>query len=305
MNFRHQERIGFLCLVGAIGLWSTVEVVVRAIHDAVPPIQLAWARFLIGAFILLLLLPADLRRRNLRLTPSILGFCAWVALPGIAVSGMALQFSLQRTGAATVATVYGAAPLFVMALSRVLLGDPFTARRAAGLLCGLTGIAILSLGRHSAHFSPEGVFWAIVAAAAFAFWTVMVKKSAGAFAGLPVTALCCLFGVLYLSPPAFLESGGLQFGALRQHALPVLYLGLGGTGLAYWLYFRGLEHVDATRAASIILLKPPAATLLAALCLGEPLTWNLLAAMALIAAALYIVFMARPAGPRRSEESPK
>lgn len=293
---RKQERLGFACLLAAIGLWSTVEVVSRSILTEVQPIQLAWVRFLVGGIFLGALLPFDLKRRGLHLDRRIVFFCFWVSLPGVVLSNIALQYSLKYAGAAVVATIYGASPLFVLGLSRMLLGDRMTAPRIAGLCCGLLGIAVLSLGKPSSTFSLPGVALALCAAGAFSFWTVLVKKSAGAYGGLPVTVLCFAFGAAFMTPMAWLEGGGIDWRALVHHAGALLYLSIGGTGLSYWLYFKGLEHVDATRAASVILLKPPAAALLAAVCLGETLTWNVLISMTLIGAALYGVFFWRYPG---------
>lgn len=291
MHQRHSERLGFLCLIGAIALWSTVEVVTRTIHDAIQPVQLAWVRFLLGGALLAALLPLKLRKRGLRLNGDIVRFCLWMSWPGIVISNIALQYSLKYSGAAVVATVYGAAPLFVLGLSRILLGDAMTMPRVLGLVSGLAGIVILTLGKPSPTFSLLGVACALGAVGSFAFWTVCVKRWAGAYAGLPVTALCCCFGVAFMTPMAWVEGGGIDVGALVDHAGPVLYLAVGGTGLAYWLYFTGLEHVDATRAMSVILLKPPLAAFLATVWLGEPLTWNVFGAMALILVALYGVFV--------------
>ncbi|MBL7646422.1 MAG: EamA family transporter [Candidatus Hydrogenedentes bacterium] len=274
----------------AIGLWSTVEVVTRTILTEVPPIQLAWIRFFVGGVFLSTLLSHDLKRRGLRIDRRILWFCLWVSVPGVVVSNIALQYSLQLTGAAVVATVYGASPLFVLALSRLLLREPMDFARVAGLCFGLAGIAVLSLGKPSPAFSLAGLLLALCAAGTFSLWTVLVKKSAGAFTGLPVTVLCFAFGVLFMTPFALLESEGIDWAVLQRHAGSILYLSVGGTGLAYWLYFKGLAHVDATRAASIILLKPPVAALLASAVLGEALTWNLLVSMGLIGAGLYGVF---------------
>lgn len=291
MHTARNEPLGFLCLLGAIGLWSTVEVVTRAIHADVPPVFLAWIRFLIGGSFLLALLPGYLRRRGLRLDRRIVLLCLALCWPGVVVSNIALQYGLTAAGAAVVATAYGTAPLFVLGLSRVLLGDPLTLPRVAGLCTGLLGIVVLSLGKPSPDFSLPGVACAVLAAGSFATWTVFVKRSSGPFAGLPVTALCCGFGVLFMTPLAWIEGDGISLAPLLVHPSALLYLAIGGTGIAYWLYFTGLEHVDATRAMSVILLKPPAATILAAVVLREPLTWNVAAAMALILLALYGVFI--------------
>jgi len=298
MNSRKQTRIGYFCLIGAIGLWSTVEVVTRSILGEVQPIQLAWVRFLIGGLFLAALLPLDLRKRGLRLDRRIVFFCLWISIPGVVISNIALQYSLVHTGAAVVATIYGASPLFVMGLSCLILGDRVTLPRVVGLCCGLLGIAVLSMGKHTDDFSPLGVVLALCAAGAFSLWTVFVKKSAGAFAGLPITVLCFAFGVLFMTPLALLEGGGIDLAALLKHVGPVLYLAIGATAVSYWLYFKGLEHVEATPAASMILLKPPLAALLAYVWLGEPLTLNLLVSMALIGTAIYgVYFWKRPALP--------
>ena len=306
MNSIRNERLGFLCLLTAIGLWSTVEVVIRTLHDAIPPIQFAWVRFMFGGVLLLALLPIELKRRGLRLDRRILFFAAWSALPGIAVSSIALQYGLTHAGAAVVATVYGAAPLFVMALSRVLLGDAMTLPRVVGLCFGFLGILLLTLGKASPTFSLLGVFWALLSVGSFCLWAVLVKKFAGPYAGLPVTAVAFLFGVLYMTPLMIWEGGGLDMDALLAHPGPVIYLSIGTTGIAYWFYFMGLERIDATQAMSVILLKPPLAAVLAITILGEPLTWNIVVAMVMILAALYgvIIWDRRVRARKMSEVSP-
>lgn len=290
MNSRTQTRLGYFCLIGAIGLWSTVEVVTRTILTEVQPIQLAWVRFLLGGILLGALLPFDLKKRGLRLDRRIVLFCLWISIPGVVISNIALQYSLVHSGAAVVATIYGASPLFVMGLSCLILGDHVTLPRLVGLCCGLLGVAVLSMGKHTDAFSLLGVAFALCAAGAFSLWIVFVKKSAGPFAGLPITVLCFAFGVLFMTPLALFEGKGIDLTALLHQAGLVLYLAIGGTALSYWLYFKGLEHVEATPAASMILLKPPVTATLAYVWLGEPLTWNLLLAMLLIGAAIYGVF---------------
>jgi drug/metabolite transporter (DMT)-like permease len=296
MMHTRNERIGFLCLLVAIGLWSTVEVVVRSLHEAIPPIQFAWVRFMLGGVFLLTLLPMELKRRRLRLNRRIVLFSLWSSIPGIAVSSMALQFGLTYAGAAVIATVYGAAPLIVMGLSRVMLGDRMTRPRVVGLVCGFLGILLLASGKPSPTFSLVGVGCALLSVGTFSLWAVLVKKYAGDYGGLPVTALSFFFGVLFMTPLMLWESGGVTLAPLLAHPGAVLYLSLGTTGIAYWCYFMGLGRVDATRAMSIILLKPPAAALLATWALAEPLTWNVIASMVMILASLYgVILWDRPA----------
>lgn len=116
-----------------------------------------------------------------------------------------------------------------------------------------------------------------------------MKRFAGAHGGLPISALCCAFGAVFIFPLVLWEGDTTALQHLPVLWLPVLYLSIGTTGIAYYFYFSGLERVDATRAVSVILLKPPAAVALAACWLGEPITWNLALAMLFILGGLYLV----------------
>jgi bacterial/archaeal transporter family protein len=79
--------------------------------------------------------------------------------------------------------------------------------------------------------------------------------------------------------------------ALREHrALPsiptrsVVFLVLSGlaTGVAWFAYFRALQLGPASRVAPIDKLSLPLTILLAAVWLGEPLSWRLAAGVVLM-----------------------
>ncbi len=287
-----QEAKGFLYLIVGIVLWSTAEVVIRSVNDVVSPIFLAWFRFALGSLVLMALLPMELKRRQLKLNGKILLHAAWMAVLGIFLCGITLQLALVHAGAGVVATTYGAAPIMVFVFSRILLGDPMTWPRFLGVVCGFAGICVLALSEESVTFSLLGFGYILFNITCFALFTVFIKKYAGPFGGLPITALCFVFGSLYMMPFMFWEGQTellTSWTAFREVAIPIIYLAIGTTGFAYLFYFMGLEKVDATQAISVILLKPPLATFLAWATLGEPVTWNLVFAMVLILGGLYLV----------------
>lgn len=289
MRKLNPETRGYVLLLLGIGLWSTAEVVIRAIHTEIAPVQLAWVRFVIGGAFLLSIMPGDLKRREVRLDRRIVLHCVWLSLLGVVATGISFQFALKHAGAGIVAAVFGAAPMMVLVFSRLLLGDPMTLPRIAGVVMGFLGILVLSISHPSPTFSLFGFGLALFNAACFALFTVAVKKIAGPFAGSPVMALCCAFGALFITPLMLLENDWRALDHLPHLWLPVLYLSLGTTGLAYLFYYQGLEKVDATRAVSVILLKPPLAAFLAAVVLHEPVTWNLAGALVFILGGLYLV----------------
>lgn len=286
---RHPALSGLLCVGGAIVLWSTAEVVTRTIIQDIGPFLLAAARFTLGSAFLLVFLPGELRRRSLRITRGVLWTATWMSIIGVIIASVSYQYSLKYAGAAIVATIFGASPLMVLFLAAMLLDEAITSAKVAGMSVGLCGIGVLSLSQSSATFSLLGLGLAVVCAFSFALFTVIVKKCAGPYAGLPITALCFVMGALFLIPMAIAEGDTTALAHVETLWLPVLYLAIGASGLPYLLYFMGIERVEATQAITLVLMKPPLAATLAVVCLGEPMTWNLVGGMGLILVGLYLV----------------
>jgi drug/metabolite transporter (DMT)-like permease len=270
-------------------LWSTAEVVTRVVVGRITPIQLAGTRFGIGAICLLLFLPFDLRRKGLPITKRVLLQAAWLSLIGIVCANLSYQYSLKHAGAGVVATMFGTSPLFTLLLSALILREPLTKAKLAGVILGLVGIVVLASSDPSPTFSMTGYVFALSCSISLSLFTVFVKKLAGPYAGLPITALCAAFGAVYFMPMVLWEGHTETLAHVRDIWIPVLYLSVGTTGLSYYLFFKALEHVDATQAISMLFLKPPIATVLAALVLGEAITWKLALAMVAVVGGLYLV----------------
>ncbi len=285
----HPALFGLTCVGAAIVLWSTAEVVTRTIIQDIGPFLLAAARFTIGSVFLLMFLPGELRRRSLRITRRVVWMATWMSVIGVVIASVSYQYSLKYAGAAIVATVFGTSPLMVLLLAAMLLNEAITPAKVVGMSAGLCGIGVLSLSQTSATFSLLGLGLAVVCAFSFALFTVIVKKFAGPYAGLPITALCFVMGALFLIPMAIAEGDTKAWAHMETLWLPVLYLAIGASGLPYLLYFVGVERVEATQAISLVLMKPPLAAMLAVVCLGEPVTWNLVTGMGLILVGLYLV----------------
>ena len=127
-------------------------------------------------------------------------------------------------------------------------------------------------------------------------WLVYAFVSAGASALTAILAKVGVQGVPSTLATAIrtivvLVVGWAMVFALREHrALPsiptrsVVFLVLSGlaTGVAWFAYFRALQLGPASRVAPIDKLSLPLTILLAALWLGEPLTWRLAAGVGLM-----------------------
>jgi len=282
---------GYLYLLTAVALWSTAEVVTRSINDLISPLQFAWVRCCIATVLLMLIFPFEMRRKKLKITRKILWQAMYMSLLGIVLSAITYQFALVYAGASIVATIYGIMPIMVFILARIVLGDPLSADRMLGVLLGFAGILVLSMSKESETFSLLGVGIMVLNIFIFSLFTVLVKKHAKEFAGIPFTTLCFIFGFFWMTPLVCFEWDTRGWDNIAQIWMQLLYVGIFTTGVAFVLYLTALERIDATGASSIILLKPPFAILLAHFALGEELTWNVAVATAFITSGLLLVNM--------------
>ncbi|MEA3486273.1 MAG: DMT family transporter, partial [Thermodesulfobacteriota bacterium] len=75
---------------------------------------------------------------------------------------------------------------------------------------------------------------------------------------------------------------------LSEAWIPVLFLSLAGTALAYVLYYFGLMNTSAQKGAMAFFLKPVLASLLAVIFLGETINIYMLLGTALILSGLFL-----------------
>ncbi|UQX01190.1 EamA family transporter [Streptomyces sp. RerS4] len=181
-----------------------------------------------------------------------------------------------------VAAVLGAAgPLFVVGLAALLLGERAKARTVLAAVAGAFGVSMVVL-KAEAALDLVGVIAGVVSSASMAAGTVMTKRwgrpegvgplavtgwqlTAGGLVIIPVAA------VIEGAPPALDGEAFLGYG----------YMMLINTGIAYWLWFRGLGRLTATSVTLLGPLSPLTAAVIGWAALGQALTPVQLVGMAI------------------------
>lgn len=281
--------IGLFCL-----LWSYAFVAGKIGVTHCPPLILLAARFSLAG---ILILGATLIRGDGWLL-------SWRDAAIFAVLGIAnnaLYLGLGYTGLQSVSAGLGglivsANPVFTAALAALLLGEGMTRRKAGGLLLGITGVTLivwhrLSVGTDSLH----GIVFTLASLASLVAGTILFKLLA------PKGSLWIGNGVQNLAAGLVLTPVALTFADI--HAIDVTpgligafaFLVLGGSILAYWLWFHLLKVCGATAASAYHFLMPPLGMLFAYLVLGEHVEARDL--LGIIPVALGIYLVTRPAKP--------
>lgn len=280
--------IGLFCL-----LWSYAFVAGKIGVTHCPPLILLAARFSLAG---ILILGATMVRGDWSLS--------WrdaVIFAVLGIANNALYLGLGYTGLQSVSAGLGglivsANPVFTAGLAALLLGEGLTWRKASGLLLGIIGVTLivwhrLSVGTDSLH----GIIFTLASLASIVAGTILFKLLA------PRGSLWIGNGVQNLAAGIVLIPVALTFADV--HAVDVTpsligafaFLVLGGSILAYWLWFHLLKVCGATAASAYHFLMPPLGMLFAYIVLGEHIETRDL--LGIIPVALGIYLVTRPAKP--------
>jgi probable blue pigment (indigoidine) exporter len=258
------NRTTDLCLTAlAPIIWGSSYIVTTEMLPDGFPLTVALLRALPAGLILLLVVrqlpPAGWRGRVF-----ILG-----AL-NFAVFWSMLFVAAYRLPGGVAATLGAIQPLLVLFLARIALGSGITMLGIVAAISGLIGVAMLVLGPTS-NLDPIGIAAALAGAASMAAGTVMTRKWQPPVSPLTFTAWQLTAGGILLIPVALILEPGFPVPTVTNLA-GLVWLGLIGAAMTYYLWFRGIARLGPTTVTSFGFLSPTSAVLLGWVILGEALS---------------------------------
>ncbi len=266
-----------LVLIAANLVYATAPSVTRVTLDHVGPAALALAELLLASSILVPLALMQERR-----DPPMSRSDRW-SLVVMGVVGFAVAFSLSNwgirlSGASDAALLITIEPASLIVLSPLLLGERLTRREGLGALLTLLGAAMIvvnGIPGVTAVLAPRwrGDLLLVLAAVAYASYTLIGRRLLSRYSSLQVTAWSILWGAVGMVPLAAVEYLSGHGSAWTPTAVVgLLYLGVVVVTLGFMAWNYALERVEAPRAAIFLNLQPLVGALLGVFWLGEPLT---------------------------------
>lgn len=184
------------------------------------------------------------------------------------------------------ATLTATAPIAMMVVAWSLIGERPRGAAIVGSLLGVLGVSLLVL-RAGFAVDMVGVAASLGAVVMSSFGYVLLKRWKAPADLLTLTAWQLVAGGLMLLPVALLVEGAPP--TLDARAVGgFLYLGLIGTALANFVWFRGLQRMPAASVSLIGLLNPVAGTLLGVFLAHEVFGLTQLVGMALVLAGVLL-----------------
>jgi drug/metabolite transporter (DMT)-like permease len=269
-------------LVALAAIWGASFLFVRIAAPVIGPVATADLRMLIAGAALLLYYAVSGFDAQWRLR--------WREYLAIGALNSAAPFLLYAYAAlelsvGLLAVLNATSPMWAALLGALLLREPLTPARAAGLAIGMAGVAMVSGAEASTRWLSIAA--GLGAALCYALTGIALTRwgrgapARGMAVGTQLTGGLLLLPLLALAPPGNLTPG---------IAATMLALGMVCGALAYILYFRLIADIGATGALTVTYLIPLFGMLWGALALGEALTaMRVLGALVVTAGTLLVL----------------
>jgi len=285
-------------------VWGASFILIRLAGDDLPPVWVALGRLSLGSLFLWVVLKLGRHKLPpLRLAGPLLA---------VAVLNNALPFCFfawgERTVPSSIAAILNATtPIWVLLLGLATGVARSTRLTAAGVVLGFLGVLCVIYG-HSAGIAGS------VGQSGFLFGVILIAVASFSYGAGAVAAKLWLNGVEPVVIATFqLSLAGLLllplalFGphpvALHWKSLAaVTVLGVLGSGLAYWLFFRLLANITPTRTVAVTYLLPVWG-LFWGFVAGEEIRWTAFAGVAVVLAGLVLLNLRAGAAPAKTVPS--
>jgi drug/metabolite transporter (DMT)-like permease len=271
------RRADTVRLLALAAIWGASFLFMRIVAPALGPVVTAELRTLIAGVALALYfalvgINAEWRRFGrhyvvVGILSSALPFLLW------AYAALSLPAGLLSVLNAT-------APMFGAVCSALILRERLSARRIAGLVVGVLGVALLSRPEAGAALHYPAIIGALAACFCYGLVATYIKRwasqvpSRSMAAGSQLAAGILLTPLIPLWPPMAPPTPLV--------VASILALGLVCSAIAYLLYFRLIADIGATGALTVTYLIPVFGVLWGVLFLGETVSLSMLAGGVLV-----------------------
>ncbi|MEM9715880.1 MAG: DMT family transporter [Pseudomonadota bacterium] len=259
--------------VTAVLCWAGNFVLGRAIRAEVPPVGLAFWRWVLASLVL----------SPIALTASKEAWVDarenWVAVAALALFGAAMfqsfaYLGLARTEALNALLILTINPLTVMILAYFILGERVSSIQILGILISFLGAGyLICRGSWEVLTSLSlntGDLWILAAVVAWGFYSISLKFKPSKVPGMLLIFLTAVGGVIILAPFYLFETLTMQAVQLSwPTVLAVGYTGIFASIVAFSAFNGAVARIGPTATSVFLHMMPVVGSILAVIFLGE------------------------------------
>ncbi|WP_410497667.1 DMT family transporter [Chitinibacter sp. S2-10] len=268
---KNTSLTGHMLVLFCVLVWGVTFVSTKILLAWRSPVEIALDRFVL-AYALLAIFHPVFRRLSWREEAYFFG----LGLFGVTLYFLTENIALQYTQASSVGLLVSSAPLLTAFFAHFTTHDEkLSAKLIGGSLIALAGVALVMFnGSVILQLSPLGDILALSAGAAWAVYSLMLKRAGQRYGYLFLTRQVFFYGILTLLPAAWLMDYRLDLGLWLNPVQGgnMVFLGVVASALCYVAWNKAVGIIGAVKASNYIYLIPMITMLTAVLVLGERIT---------------------------------
>lgn len=171
--------LGYFFAFSATAIWSVNFIIARGLHDSIPPVSLAFYRWLVAVIVFT---PFALKNliNDWKIIKKHLPYFCITAFLGITTFNTLIYIAGHITTAMNLSLIAITFPVFIIIFSRILYSEYLTIKKIIGILLVLTGVtALITKGSISILLNisfNRGDVWMLTASIIFAVYSLFLKN---------------------------------------------------------------------------------------------------------------------------------
>jgi drug/metabolite transporter (DMT)-like permease len=281
-SMQKMKYAGMGLAVLAVLIWSGNFIVARGIFKQVPPISLAFYRWLLASVLIVPFAIRSFRKNSVQVGWKDIRqhglYLFGVALTGITFFNTFVYIGAHSTTAINLALIgTTTSPVFAVILAGIFLKEKNDWWKITGMILCISGVLfLLAKGRLQNLLMLEfssGDAWVLLAGLSFAVYTTLVRRKPAFFPPVGFLLIIFILGTILLFPAYLWEiSRTAPVVWNRQLLLIILFLGLGASVISFLCWNVAVSKLGAGRTALFGNLIPVFTSIQATFILNEKFT---------------------------------
>ena len=293
LHHKQQILVGISLAVLATLIWSGNFILARGVIKDIPPVTLAFYRWLTATIIIL---PFAWKYfvAERQIIKQRFFFFLLAAATGVSMFNTFVYIAGHYSSAINMAILGTcSSPIISVILARIFLKERIPALRIVGMIVCICGILVLlskgNLQNLVSFKFTKGDWWIMAAALTFAVYNTSVRKKPATMHPLNFLFVIFLLGTIILLPFYFYElnhEGGFAINTFNLSA--ILYLGIGASVICFLIWNKAIVALGSGRTALFGNLIPVFSSIEAVFLLNEKITSIHILSFILVVAGLVI-----------------
>lgn len=287
------KALPYVLLVLATMLWGGNFVIGRAISDQVPPLTLAFLRWVVAVVVFLPLAWKEMAANKQEIKQ------CWKSLVLMGLTGVAgfntlVYIGLHHTTSINASVVNTLTPLIILVLSYFLLKEPLLYNQLFGLVLSISGVfLILSKGSLDILVTLSfniGDLIVFIAVLLWGVYSIIIKYNSGRIPLYSSLAIPMVIGMFALLPFSLWELfiAGQEVIWSMSSIAAVIYVGIFASVVAFLSWNKAVSLIGPGKAGIFLSLIPLFTTIFAITFIGETLKWYQIAGGIMAVAGIYL-----------------